>query len=76
MIKPFDPYQCSLTKLREELEGRKGKLCRSYKKFRHLAHNCRNRREGEKRKTTPLNKFEMLSSWVIWCGVEEKVIRR
>jgi len=65
MIKSFDPHQCSLAKLREELEGRKGKLCRSYKKFGHLAHNCRNRREGEKRKTTPLNKFEMLSSWVI-----------
>jgi len=28
--------RCSLTKLREELEGRKRKLCRSCKKFRHL----------------------------------------
>ena len=25
---------------------------------------------------TPLDKFEMLSSWVMQCGVEEKVIRR
>jgi len=66
--------RCSLAKLREELEERKGKLCRSCNKFRHLAYNCRNRREGEKRETTPLNKFEMLSSWVMQCGVEEKVI--
>jgi len=28
--------RCSLTKLREELEGKKRKLCRSCKKFRHL----------------------------------------
>jgi len=27
-------------------------------------------------KTTPLNKFEMLSSQVMQCGIEEKVIRR
>jgi len=26
-----------LAKLREELKGRKGKLCKSYKKFGHLA---------------------------------------
>ena len=37
----------SLTKLREELEGRKGKLCQCCKRFRHLARNCRNK-EGEK----------------------------
>ena len=68
--------KCSLAKLREELERRKRKLCRSYKKFRHLACNCRNGKEGVKRKMTPLDKFEMLSSWVMQCGVEEKVIRR
>jgi len=66
--------RCSLAKLREELEGRKGKLCRSCNKFGYLAHNCKNRREGEKRETTSLNKFEMLSSWVMQCGVEKKVI--
>jgi len=38
----------SLAKLRKELEGRREKLCQCYKKFGHLAHNCRNKREGEK----------------------------
>ena len=66
----------SLTKLREELKGRKGKLCRCYKKFGHLVHNCRSKREGEKGKAIPVNKFEMLSSRVMQCGVEERMIRR
>jgi len=66
----------SLTKLREELEGRRGKLCRRYKKFRHLACNCRNKEEEEKRTIVPQNKFEVLKSRVMQCGVEEKTIRR
>ena len=68
--------KCSLTKLREELEGKKEKLCQCCKKFGHLARNCRSKREGEKREATPLNKFEMLSSRVMQCGVEERMIRR
>jgi len=40
--------KCSLAKLREELEGRRGKLYLSCKGFRHLAHNCRNKREEER----------------------------
>jgi len=55
----------SLTRLREELEERKEKLCFSYKKFRHLAQNCRNRGGEEKGKAIPQNKFEVLSSQVI-----------
>jgi len=55
----------SLAKLREELEKRKGKLCRCYKKFGHLTHNCRNRKEGEKETVVPQNKFEALRSKVI-----------
>jgi len=63
--------KCTLTKLRAELEGRPGKLCYKYKKFRYLAHNCRNRREEEKR-MFPQNRFETLSSRVMRCGVEIK----
>jgi len=43
----------SLARLREELEGRKGKLCFRYKKFGHLAQNCRNRGGEEKGKAIP-----------------------
>ena len=67
--------RCALTKLRVELEGRKGKLCRSCKEFGHLARNCRNRKEGEKRVEMPQNKFEVLKSRVMQCGVKGKVIR-
>jgi len=65
----------ALTKLRAELEGRKGKLCRCCKKFGHLARNCRNRRGEEKKTIVSQNKFEVLSSRVMQCGVEEKMIR-
>ena len=65
----------ALTKLRVELEGRKGKLCRSCKGFRHLAQNCRNGREGVKRAEVPQNKFEVLKSQVMQCGIEEKVVK-
>jgi len=67
--------KCALAKLRAELEGRKGKLCRCCKKFGHLAQNCRNRRGEEKGTVVPQNKFEVLSSRVMQCGVEEKTIR-
>jgi len=65
----------ALTKLRAELEGRKGKLCRCCKKFRHLAQNCRNKGEEEKETVIPQNKFEVLKSKVMQCGVEERTIR-
>jgi len=65
----------ALTKLREELEGRKGKLCRSCKGFGHLAQNCRNKKEEEKGAEMPQNKFEVLKSRVMQCGVEERVVR-
>jgi len=65
----------ALVKLREELEGRKRKLYRSCKGFGYLAQNCRNRREGEKGAEMPQNKFEILKSRVMQCGVEERVVR-
>jgi len=67
--------KCALAKLRVELEGRKGKLYRSCKRFGHLAQNCRNKNEKGKGATMPQNKFKILSSRVIQCGVEEKTIR-
>jgi len=67
--------KCALAKLRVELEGRKRKLCRSCKGFGHLARNCRNRKEREKEVEIPRNKFEVLKSRVMQCGIEEKVVR-
>jgi len=65
----------ALAKLRAELEERKGKLCRCCKKFGHLAQNCRNKREEEKGTIVPQNKFEVLRSRVMQCGIEERVVR-
>jgi len=65
----------ALTKLREELEERKGKLYRSCKGFGHLARNCRNRKGGEKEAEMPQNKFEFLKSRVTQCGIEERAVR-
>ena len=67
--------KCTLAKLRVELEERKGKLCRSYKGFGHLAQNCRNKREEKKGTEMPQNKFEVLKSRVMQYGVEERVVR-
>ena len=66
----------SLTKLRKELEGRRGRLCFSCKGFGHLAQNCRNKKEEGKGTIIPQNKFETLRSRVIQCGVEGRTIRR
>ena len=60
----------ALAKLRAELEERPGKLCYEYKKFGHLAYNCRNRKEGEKRMLFPQNRFEILLSRVMKCRVK------
>jgi len=64
----------ALAKLRVELEGRRGKLCWCCKGFGHLARNCRNRKEEEKGVKMPQNKFEVLKSRVMQCGVEERVV--
>ena len=66
----------ALAKLRTELEGRKEKLCWCYKKFRHLAQNCRNKRRVEEGTVIPQNKFKMLKSRVMQCGEERRMIRR
>jgi len=63
-----------LARLREKLEGRKGKLCFSCKKFGHLAQNCRNVEREEEGKAIPQNKFEVLSSQVMQYGIEERTV--
>jgi len=60
----------ALTKSRAELEGRKEKIYRCCKRFRHLARDCRNKEGEEKGKVIPQNKFEILSSRVMRYGVE------
>jgi len=65
----------TLAKLRVELKGKRGKLCRYCKEFGYLVRNCRNKEEREKRTVVPQNKFEVLKSRVMQCGVEEKTVR-
>ena len=66
----------ALAKLRAELEGRRGKLCRYCKGFGYLAQNCKNKKKGEKETNVLQNKFKVLKSRVMQCGVREKMIRR
>jgi len=67
--------RCALAKLRVELEGRKGKLCRCCRRFGHLARNYRNKRREKEGTVVPQNKFEVLSSRVMQCRIEERVVR-
>jgi len=60
----------ALAKLRAELKERKKKMYFEYKKFGHLACNCRNKGVEEKKTPASQNRFEMLSSRVMRCGVE------
>ena len=66
----------ALAKLREELEGRKRKLCFGCKEFGHLAQNCRKQKEEGKGTVVPQNKFEVLRSRIMQCGEGERMIRR
>ena len=60
----------ALAKLKAELEGREGRICRKCGRFRHLVWKCRN---GEKQKKRMVvgNRFEVLRSQVMQCGVRE-----
>ena len=65
--------QWALTKLRAELEEREGRKCFSCRKFRYLACNYRNSIGEEKEKPISKNKFKVLVSQVMQCGVKGKV---
>jgi len=60
----------ALAKLRVELEGREGRICKKCGRFRHLTWKCRSGEE-QKRKVVGENRFEVLKSWVMQCGVKE-----
>jgi len=59
----------ALTSLRAKLEGRRKRECWKCRGFGHRAQYCRKEKK-EKGKSTPQNKFEMLASRVMRCGVE------
>ena len=65
----------ALAKLRAELKEREERKCWGCKRFRHLACNCRNKKEEEKRKAVSQNKFKVLASKVMQYRVrgESKV---
>jgi len=45
--------QYALARLRAEIERKERRMCWGYKKFGHLVHNCRNKKEKAKRKPIP-----------------------
>jgi len=62
--------RCALAKLRAELEGREGRLCRRCGRFGHLTWKCKSGEE-QKRKAVVENRFKVLKSRVMQCGVKE-----
>jgi len=56
--------------LRAKIKEKRERECWSCKRFKHLACNCRNKRKEEKGTSVPQNRFEVLSSRVMRCGVE------
>ena len=67
----------ALAKLRAEIEDREERVYWGYKRFGHLACNCRNKKEKEKRRLILQNKFEVIASRVMQCRVRQEVkVRR
>ena len=62
--------RCALAKLRAELKGREGRICRRYGRFGHLTWKCKSEEEQKKEKVVT-NRFEALGSQVIQYGVRE-----
>ena len=65
--------QYALAKLRGKIEGREERVCWGCRKFGHLACNCRNKKEEEKGKPIPQNRFEVIASRVMQYGVRGEV---
>jgi len=55
----------ALAKLRTELEGKRERICQCCKRFKHLTHNYRNKKEEVKGKPIPQNKFKVIASRVM-----------
>ena len=66
----------ALTLLRAKLEGKRKRKSWNCKGFGHLVCNYRNKKEGEKGTTASQNKFEVLLSRIMQCGVSKRIIRR
>ena len=65
--------RCALAKLKAEIEGKEGRICWEYKKFGHLAHNCRNKKGEARGKPVLQNKFKVIASRVMQYEVKEEV---
>ena len=66
----------ALAKLRAEIERREGRIYWRCRRFGDLAYNCRNIKKA-KGKPVPQNRFGVIASRVIQCGVREKAkVRR
>jgi len=65
--------QHALAKLRAEIERREGRICWGYRKFGYLVRNCRNREQEKKERSTLQNRFEVLASRVMRCGLRGEV---
>jgi len=60
-----------LAKMRSKLEGREGRKCWGCKQFSHLAKDCRNKGRRVEKKKKSMNRFKVLASRVMQCGVKE-----
>ena len=68
--------QHALAKLRTEIKKRERRVYWECRKFGYLVHNCRNKKEEMKGKLIPQNKFEVIASRVMQCGVREEVYHK
>jgi len=63
----------ALASLRAQLKGRREREYWSCRKFVYLAHNCRTKKEEKEKREKPQNRYEMLVTRVMQCGVRNEV---